>query len=823
MLQVLDFSNLATGIYVTEDIIIGAANSALLRFWNKDKSVIGKKLEDAVPELAGQPFIDILKTVWRTGVSYEATEAAAYFLVDGEMRTSYFDFEYKAVKKDTGEMWCILNTATDVTERVKSRELLERAQEQEAALEREKSLNEEMAALNEELSATIEELYATQQKLYTLNEELEARVLGRTKALAISEENFRSMIMQAPVAMGFFRGEEMKLEIINDAFLQLWGRSREIVGKPLLEALPELKAQPYHQIMQTVLHTGETYYGTEEKVLLYRNGRAEEGYYNFINHPYQNAEGKNAGVIVVAMEVTGQVLAQQKQQALNEELVAANEELSSINEEMSLMQRYLEESESRLTRFFMQAPAGICVLDGEDLVFELVNPSYQQLFPGRELLGKPVWEALPEIKGQPVEAILQSVYRTGKPFEGNGLLVPLARTTDGPVEDRYFNFTYQARRDENDETDGILVFVYEVTEQVLAAKRVEQAEVQLQTAITAANIGTWTLDLGTGAFRASDRMKEIYGFPPGEEISIEQAVGQIPEEQRMTTEAAIEHTLQTGETYQMEHSIVGFHDGQTRWVQAVGNVSKDSQGKVAYFNGVSIDITEQKKEQQLKNDFIAIASHELKTPLTTLKAYVQMIKLVADKNKDVYTSATLGKVENQINRMTTMIHGFLNVSRLEAGKIQIDKTRFDMAALMKDAEEETASLYNTHRIVFQPLEEAYVYADREKIAHVINNFISNAVKYSPDNTLIHIACVTVDNSVQISVQDEGIGIRKQDGEKIFDRYYRVEDRTTKSISGFGIGLYLSAEIIRRHDGKIWVDSEVGKGSTFFFTLPIEKK
>ena len=142
-----------------------------------------------------------------------------------------------------------------------------------------------------------------------------------------------------------------------------------------------------------------------------------------------------------------------------------------------------------------------------------------------------------------------------------------------------------------------------------------------------------------------------------------------------------------------------------------------------------------------------------------------------------------------------------------------------MAELIENAEEETASTISSHSFVFAPVEALFVTADRNKISQVINNFISNAVKYSPANTVIHVACTMVNSMAEVSVADEGIGIRPDDLEKLFERYYRVNDTNTQAIAGFGIGLYLSAEIIQRHDGKIWVESEWGKGSTFFFSLP----
>lgn len=165
-----------------------------------------------------------------------------------------------------------------------------------------------------------------------------------------------------------------------------------------------------------------------------------------------------------------------------------------------------------------------------------------------------------------------------------------------------------------------------------------------------------------------------------------------------------------------------------------------------------------------------------------------------------------------------MINGFLNVSRLESGKIHIDKQRFNMADLIKETARETTSLYSAHQFVFHPVESTIVEADQDKISQVINNFINNAVKYSKTGTTIQIACIQLAGDTQVSVQDEGMGIDKEDISRLFERYYRVNNSNT--ISGFGIGLYLCAEIIERHQGRIWAESEPGKGSIFYFSLPL---
>ena len=161
-----------------------------------------------------------------------------------------------------------------------------------------------------------------------------------------------------------------------------------------------------------------------------------------------------------------------------------------------------------------------------------------------------------------------------------------------------------------------------------------------------------------------------------------------------------------------------------------------------------------------------------------------------------------------------MINSFLNVSRLESGKIHLDKKEFDLNKLLNDVVDETRLINPSHNITLMQSEPVLVFADKDKIDHVVSNLLSNAIKYSPRGTEITVRCKLVKGLVQVSVEDKGIGIKPHDVERLFERYYRVESNDLKHISGFGIGLYLSSEIIQRHDGKIWVESEFDKGSTF---------
>ncbi|MEP6612258.1 MAG: ATP-binding protein [Mucilaginibacter sp.] len=340
-------------------------------------------------------------------------------------------------------------------------------------------------------------------------------------------------------------------------------------------------------------------------------------------------------------------------------------------------------------------------------------------------------------------------------------------------------------------------------------------------AIEAANVGTWIIDEATRVFIASARVKELFGYAPEQELSLEAALMQISDKYRDKVSAGIEDAFRLGKPYHQDFSVTGLHDRQLRWVKAVGGHYKDMEGRLSHISGVMMDITEQKQLELRKNNFIGMVSHELKTPLTSLKAYVQMLHNWAKKKKDNFTVGALAKMEKQVKKMGNMINGFLSLSQVESGKIRLNIKDFDLNELITDAIAETLLLNPGRAISFQPGEPVWLQADQDKIDQVIINFLSNAIKYSPAAGLIEIGAQVTNGMAELWVKDEGLGIAGKDKEKLFERYYRVENKQTEKIPGFGIGLYLCAEIIQHHHGSIWVESEPGKGSTFFFKLPLK--
>ena len=355
---------------------------------------------------------------------------------------------------------------------------------------------------------------------------------------------------------------------------------------------------------------------------------------------------------------------------------------------------------------------------------------------------------------------------------------------------------------------------------VSAIARLADLEALKDIAIEQAKLGIWHIDAESQEFVPSIRLKEFFGYYPNEEMSYQVAVSHIREDFRTQVAKEVDEAIQKGKSYDLEYPIIMFRSGQLRWVRATGKLNPGEKGREAQYSGTIVDITEQKEDEQRKNDFISMVSHELKTPLTSMNGYIQMLAVKAGSSDDSFAVNILNKAARQTRKMRSMINGFLNMKRLETGKIPLDKRVFDMAELVLETEEESIATISTHKVIFAPVEQTIVLADRDKIGQVINNLISNAVKYSPKGSEIYVACINIAQTVQVSVRDQGMGVSQADQVKLFDRFYRVETKEMDTIGGFGIGLYLCDEIIKRHNGNIWVESELEKGSTFYFNLPL---
>ncbi|WP_342332417.1 ATP-binding protein [Pedobacter sp. FW305-3-2-15-E-R2A2] len=607
------------------------------------------------------------------------------------------------------------------------------------------------------------------------------------------------IMLKSRFPMFLWWGTEL-IQFYNDAYrpsLGNEGKHPKALGQPGEECWPEIWPV-IKPLIDQVLSGGAATWSEDQLIPIYRNNRLEDVYWTFSYSKVDDGPGRPGGVLVICSETTEKVNTLQKMEKTVTELA---------------------ESESRLRYMLADAPVAIALFSGKELLIEAANKKILEVWgKTEEVIGKPLHIAIPELKDQPFLQIMNTVFTTGKPFYGNEVKAFLEQ--NHKLEEIYSNFVYQPLKNADGETNGIVLVANIITEQVIARKKVEQAEEMLRLSIEAANVGTWYMDVNTRNFIPSSRMKELYGYYPHEEVSYDAVINQIPEEYRNKVRLAVEQAIASGESYSIEHPVIGYHDQTLRWVRALGKLYPRTAGHVAHFSGLTLDITEQKQDEMRKNDFIGMVSHELKTPLTSLNGYLQLLIAKTKKMEDAFTSTSLEKAHVQVKKMSTMINGFLNISRLESGKIHLDMEVFDLDQLIREIMEETKPTLQHHTLTLSPCLPVSIYADREKIGSVISNLLSNAIKYSPKGKKIEVHCQPHEGIVEVSVKDEGMGIKPQAIEKLFERFYRVETKHTQNISGFGIGLYLCAEILLHHGGKIWVESEIGVGSTFYFSLPL---
>ena len=285
-------------------------------------------------------------------------------------------------------------------------------------------------------------------------------------------------------------------------------------------------------------------------------------------------------------------------------------------------------------------------------------------------------------------------------------------------------------------------------------------------------------------------------------------------DERSILEVEWPKAIKLGEDKSFEHRLRR-HDGEYRWHLSRFSAHRNDQGEILLWVGTSTDIEEQKRIEQRKDEFLSIASHELKTPLTSIKAFNQ---IMARSTTEGNITKFINKSAEHIFRLERLIADLLDVTKINAGKLGYNFEEVPIQEVLLHAKE-NFQYNNTHEITIQNSAAVTVNGDRFRLEQVLDNLIANAIKYSPEADRVLINSTLDSGSLIISVQDFGIGIEKEKIDKLFDRYYRV-DNSAMRFEGLGLGLYISSEVIKRHQGSIWIESEPGKGSTFFIKLPI---
>jgi PAS domain S-box-containing protein len=378
-------------------------------------------------------------------------------------------------------------------------------------------------------------------------------------------------------------------------------------------------------------------------------------------------------------------------------------------------------------------------------------------------------------------------------------------------------------RNTRGEDIGFIGVAKDITARKVAEEALLSSEERLRLALEAGNIGVWDWDVEHNTVTWSQRVYELHGVSKDSfVVTLENFLTLVHPEDQARVQQAIEQSL-------TEHAPFNIHfrtvtpQGETRWITISASVTYDPAGNPIRMLGATSDITQQKELEQRKDDFIGMASHELKTPITTLKGLTQLLKRGLKKQGLSEPVLVLSKMEIQIDRLTRLVNDLLDVTKIQAGRLNYAEERLALDTLIRDIVETIQLMSPTHTLTMYGASNSYIVGDGDRLGQVFLNLIDNAIKYSPKANKVDIHVTSSENAVTVSVRDYGVGIPKEHQSKIFDRFYRVSDERMKAFPGLGMGLYISYEIVERHGGEIWVASEEGEGSTFAVSLPILKE
>ena len=782
----------ATSLFTGKNLKIELANETMINYWGKDNSVIGKPLSEALPELEGQPFLQILDEVFRTGETYESRHAPVNLEVNGKLSTFYFDFTYKALRDAENKIYGIMNMAVDVT----------------------------------------------------------PQVLALT-ALKESEARLRSVIQASPAAIGLFVGRDLVVEMPNQAFINIVGKGPDVVGKPLREVMPELESQEYLQILDDVFTSGKMYQSFGTQVNIVQHGVMTNNFYNISYTPLFDSEGKVYAILDIAIDVTESLLARQK----------------------------IEESQLELLALFEQSPVAIAIIRREDLIFTMVNPFYAELVGRKpdDLIGKSLLEALPELDGQGFDTLIQEVMSTGISFNSKEKSVDIIR--NNKLETIYVDLTYQPQRAKDGDVPGVLVVATDVTQQVLSRQAIQEAEATLRGAVELADLGTWQIDMRTGGLEYSQRLRAWFGYGQDELITIEKAYAPIREADRILVQTGIINAIMPGTDgiFDVEYTVEASVGRKERILHALGKAFVNEKGEKFKIIGTVHDVTEQRKttlalEQQVQerteeleatneelaaineeymatneeltqsndlltrsNDnlqrFAYVASHDLQEPLRKIQSFGDLLtrRFAGDLGEG---AEYLQRMQSAAKRMSVLIDDLLSFSRVSSSKDDTVPVSLNsvVKAVLTDLEltiQETNAVVRVDRL-------PTVLGDPLQLGQLFQNLLSNALKFRRPgiSPVINIRSEAMDSidlpfSVKptkasqvyyrIDVQDNGIGFDDKYTDRIFQIFQRLHGKN--EFAGTGIGLAICEKVAANHGGAISATSEQGTGSTFSLYLP----
>ena len=634
------------------------------------------------------------------------------------------------------------------------------------------------------------------------------------------------MTMECPFPINLWCGPELLL-IYNDAYIAALGAKHPAsLGRPGNEVWSEIWPE-IAPMFDRIREGGPAEYAENARfVMERRSGPPSEAWFTFSLSPIRDEAGDVVAFLNVATETTERVLA----------IEAAHEARAAA-----------ERAEHQLREVFSQAPAFMAVLRGPRHVFEFANEAYARLVNNREIIGKPVIEALPEVTGQGFVALLDRVLTTGVPHVGRATPVMLERAGEATLV--YLDFVYQPLTDAHGERTGIVVHGADVTESVRARFEIERLWIESEQARANAQesesryrflansipVQVWTATPEGVLDYVSDLTAQYFGKTP-EQVIGDQWLGVLHPDDVEPTVERWRQSIATGEPYEVEFRLWSAAHGGYRWHLGRATAQRGEGGAIIHWFGTNTEIEERKRAEsalhrltieateanRAKSDFLAAMSHELRTPLNAIGGYAQLIEMGVRGPVTEEQRVDLLKIQRSKTHLDTLVSDVLNFAKLGSGRIEFRPRALGVRQTLDAVIEMIMPQLEQKGLRLAPHatpNDAAIMADEDRTRQILLNLFANALKFTGPNGLITPSVSVGDAAVSIGVTDTGIGIPEDQLERIFEPFVQARRTVDPLDHGFGLGLAISRQLARAMGGDLTVQSIVGEGSTFTVTLP----
>ena len=763
------------GVYLGKEMRIQFLNQSIIDVWGKGPDVIGKTYFEVLPELEGQQIYEQLDQVYMTGIPLHKRNQRVDLVVNGELQPFYFNYSFTPLFDSDGKVYGVMNTAADVTDLVLAKQQVEQ-----------------------------------------------------------SELNFRSMILQAPVAMCILLGPDHVIDIANEKIIQIWGKPSEaVMNKPVFEALPEARDQGLEQLMADVYHKGLTHKFDERPVELFRNGKYEITYLNFVYQPYRDGQGNIIGILAIANEVTEQVKTRKRIEENREELQMAMEvaelgafRIDLVNDRATYSQRIID--------WFG--------FDEQGLSMKLI-PTF--------------------VHEEDRQRVLDTLTHSYSSEENSkhDIIYRVINAKDGKI--RYLHSSGKTYFTEEGTPYSMVGMIQDVTSQVLYQQQLEASEEELTTRVgertreleTQTNllnnilvnsnngisvtemirdekgniVDASTILANDAAVKFTGLPREVYLTKTSKELDpniLESAYGQI-----------CLQTLATGEPSFTQY----FLEATGRWLELT--ISKmDDDHLIHIFTDVTpIKETQLRLEHLVEDlkrsntnleEFAYAASHDMQEPIRKIQFFSDRLQDELAQSLNERQKYLFNRLQNASDRMRTLIDDLLVYSRVSRGYFEnseVDlnqKLELVLGDLELQVQEKNAQIHTV------PLPT--IKGNSRQLQQMFHNILGNALKYSKNNELARIDIfyekvkgmeVQPEFSIEegnrlfhlIIIRDNGIGFKQSDAERIFNVFTRLHGAS--EYKGTGVGLSIARKVVENHKGYIWAESEPDKGAAFKILLP----